>query len=885
MLNKNLDAVKEQSPELVKRIKKAKCDWAQVVNAKNGKLNCLIQKSNRVNYMYPDKDPLFGAKIMTKQYKFNKDSATVLIGCGLGHTVDYILKKMDDGHKLVIVEPELYFVKKMLEIYDFSNALKNSKLFISTTKEDTAFIVNYLDHIYVIQSFMCIAEKYVMWCPEYEEIAGNAMEVVNQYRCNTGTVMGAGHIIAENDIKNLPYIIKHRGVSQIKDLFKGKPAISVNTGPSLKKNIHLLKEIQDNVIIIAVAQSLRILMAYGITPDFICTVDYGEVNYEHFKGIMHSQVPLVALNRVYADIIKEYSGPKFICSTPTPGFDDITSILQEKGNIEQGGSVSHMNLGLAIHLGCNPIGVIGQDFAYNDGIEDDETLNSHINQVDAGGHVVVENGLLRWKIDDPRSLLKKQDHVMGYPVNVDGYYGKPVITNIGLQSFITSFERIIENKENEFYQWTEGGADLKGTKKETLQRAIDRGVFKDKIDKSVLLPLLTTEEDSKIDEAIDKLKEDIDNYESLIENCKEGLRTNKEASEATDKKKLQSILNDNEKYSNDAYNTARKLALMGVSIFHASRKIWSKELKVSGKNLHYKRNEDNLKIRLERNELILSEALKSAKKLLKLYKVSYKLLLDYRETGDESLLRTEVNEPFDFSDADDYFNVGNWAHVLVDTDRYLKCIDYHDKDVMAIRQKALEMKIADISKAKESYKTDRRQDLLDYNEYINKAHKSGKEDQDFETALDFLLQAHKLYPDEQTARRGMGTTYYKLGNLDKSIETYQQLHTDYPENHTYQFELGMVMLEKDQQEGFKILHDVMSKTEQFDNYFAHLGMLYETINKEQSIIFYESYLNKFPGDINIMSRLKDCLTAIGQDKKAGKIERKINELKLKKRGK
>ena len=44
--------------------------------------------------------------------------------------------------------------------------------------------------------------------------------LITQLRSNSGTVAGAGGLIAKNDITNLPFVIKHRGVNELKGLFK-----------------------------------------------------------------------------------------------------------------------------------------------------------------------------------------------------------------------------------------------------------------------------------------------------------------------------------------------------------------------------------------------------------------------------------------------------------------------------------------------------------------------------------------------------------------------------------------------------------------------------------------------------------------------------------------
>jgi hypothetical protein len=393
--NKNIEAIKKNNEKLAAWIdSQVETDWANLIEHK-GKYNLSIKQNGTIQTAYKLNNPAKDAIDITKKLPFPKDCSTVVIGIGIGHLLYQILKRKEKDHKVIIIEPIGHLIKLAFQVYDFSKWIKNQTLFICTLKEDVVFCINYLDSMFVIQDWFVIAEKYITDRIEYAQISVYATEVINQLRCNTGTIMGAGYEMASNDIKNLPYIIRERGIEELRDKYKDMPAILVSTGPSLQKNVHLLKDKQDKVVIIAVAQALRILLAYDITPDFICTVDFGDINYGHFKGLMDSKVPLIALNRTYAEILKDWKGIKYICASPQPGFQDTcTTILKDKGAVDQGGSVAHLCFGAAVHLGCNPIAFIGQDLALSDD-------KSHIELVDHGGDVKIENGQIKWKVKDP----------------------------------------------------------------------------------------------------------------------------------------------------------------------------------------------------------------------------------------------------------------------------------------------------------------------------------------------------------------------------------------------------------------------------------------------------------------------------------------------------
>jgi hypothetical protein len=441
-LKKNLTTLKEVNPELHDWItKEDDVDWIQQIQSKNKDPNILITCGSEIRPAYSMKNPKKEAFQAVKNMQLHKENVSIVIGFGLGYLTNAILSKMEKGHRIIIVEPVPQIIKLALNNFDFAKAIHSRDLILVNPKEaEISAVIYYISNQFVITNWLVTIDHYTELRPEiYGKLSGCVSNVINQIMCNIGTIAGtAGAKIADNDIACLPYVIRHRGVVELKGMFKDKPAVLVSTGPSLAKNIHNLIGMEDKVVIIAVGQALRVLLAYGIRPDFICTVDFGEVNMGHFRGLMDSDVPLVTVNRAYAPLLKAWQGPKFISSTPVPGFENMaTGILTEKGTIPAGGSVAHLCFGLAQLLECNPIIFIGQDLALGE--------TSHIAQADAMGEVKIsKDGQLIWKVKDHRcSLHGEKGYSMGPITQVPGYYGAPVLTNLGLMSFLTTFEQMI----------------------------------------------------------------------------------------------------------------------------------------------------------------------------------------------------------------------------------------------------------------------------------------------------------------------------------------------------------------------------------------------------------------------------------------------------------
>ena len=409
---------------------------------------------------------------------------------------------------------------------------------------------------------------------------------------------------------------------------------------------------------------MRVLLGYDIRPDFICTVDFGEVNMAHFKGLMDSNVPLICLNRTYAPLLKQWQGPKFItCNIQAE--DSALSVLNDKGTVMQGGSVAHLCLSAAAVMGCNPIMMIGQDLALGD--------KSHIEQADAGGKTKIVNGEIMWKVTDQRTHLHGNAYSMGAAVSTEGFFGGYVLTNSGLASFITAFENMIKAyKDFNIINCTQGGSRIKHTKQMTLQHAIDK-YCKEKLDKKIPKKLLRPIKNSKkiINDLIPKLEQEITDIKTIIRNCNYGISTGKKILKAKDDVFLLKELKKNEKYSNKAFELSKKITLVQLAIFNESKLIQTREMLVSGRIDNLRKNKDDLKIRVKRNRLILEAAIKASKRLKAHYKQA---IMDLQTITKLPMDRLWHQETVDLSDAHEYLNQGNFAHPYIDAKKVLKRI-------------------------------------------------------------------------------------------------------------------------------------------------------------------------------------------------------------------
>jgi hypothetical protein len=884
-LEVNLIALKKVNPMLAEVIEKDNTNYSYLVlkhNQETDFTNLFIQKPNKIHSAYGIDKQLENINKEVEKLSLEQDGGTIVIGIGLGHFINVICNKKNEKHVVVIVETIPKLLNETFRQYDFSKYIKNGTFLIACPDQiELQMVMGLIELNCVIKDWNLISEPYTALLPDkYSEITIYANDLLNQIRCNTGTVMGNGKIIAQNDIKNLPYILSSWGINKFENMFKDKPAVVVSTGPSLRKNIHLLKSHRDKVIIICVAQALRILLSYDIVPDFACTVDFGEINYEHFKGLFNCNVPLIALNRVYYKVLQEWKGPKIICTTPSnPENKNTMSYLANYGYVEQGGSVSHMAVGSAIKLGCNPIILIGQDLAYENNL-------SHNPNADASGTVEIkENGLIEWKVNDPNSILKDQVSCMGSIQEVDGYLEKTVQTNIGLLSFITSFEHIFKRyMDIKFINSTEGGANLKGAKNLALRDALKKYCLNNVYRKHIH-DMLKVKPDLDLicKEVIDLLKIDKEELEEIIKNSNDAIIAIDQATKYYNaKRKFNKYLNLNSEFSNKAHELTKKNDLLSIAIYYANRAIYAKELYVNGGYDHIKKDKADYLTRVKRNKLILDAVIKEAEELIKLYEIAVTYIDSIIVYGDDKYIleNTKLNEnnklvmndtktltliSYNLDDVEEYFKKNNFSHPYLESIKalnYIKDNKILDKDfikrVKEINHKAILMRKDTIDEAEKHFIENKIRERITVKELIELSMQAAKE-KDYVKSMDYIKKAHLLLPNNELVLWGLATINLFMKNIDESLNFYKILISKYPHNYRYQYEYGNVLLNVEPEEGIKNIMEVMSKTTEFDHFFKHIGKYYYLKSDfEKAATNYQSYVDKFPADYEAMKTLADC---------------------------
>ena len=392
-----------------------------------------------------------------------------LFGLGNGVLLKYLLSN-PRLKRIVVIEPDPQIAYVVLHMIDFSQEIHDGRLVILGQEQLDFPSIAPLFKELEVQRYVKLYYLHVM-TPFYEafqELIHKSnhlfIETIHHTIALAGNDTTDALIGLKHHMTNLPCIphtpplfdlIKKVGTTDV--------AVLVSTGPSLAKQLPLLKKIAPYVRIFAVDASLPILIQQGIKPDVVTSIErvavtsrfFEETPKEAMKGII-----TVLSSLQHAEVIDSVHGSDVIISLRPLGYMRVTG-PKEWGFIGIGMSAANMAYELIYHSHFKTCILIGQDLAYGkDG-------KSH-----ASGHVFGENDV-------------KQSAVDGWTVAYGGE-GKVKTTAIW-NMFRGFFEKdIAEAKARmETINATEGGARIFGAIELPFEKALSLHVKK----KSAKTPL------------------------------------------------------------------------------------------------------------------------------------------------------------------------------------------------------------------------------------------------------------------------------------------------------------------------------------------------------------------------------------------------------------
>ncbi|EDO7198230.1 DUF115 domain-containing protein, partial [Campylobacter coli] len=171
-------------------------------------------------------------------------------------------------------------------------------------------------------------------------------------------------------LQNIPSMLESIPFQRILNERKNKfeNAIVVSAGPSLAKQLSLLKAYQDKAVIFCADGALSMLEKEGIIPDYVTNLDCRDLAMKFFQN-KENKTSLNVLSCATHPSLVHFLDNKSVVLRDDPLYQRFN--LNDFGYIDTGTHVSHFSYTLALALGFKNIIMIGQDLAF------DEEGNSH----------------------------------------------------------------------------------------------------------------------------------------------------------------------------------------------------------------------------------------------------------------------------------------------------------------------------------------------------------------------------------------------------------------------------------------------------------------------------------------------------------------------------
>lgn len=454
-------------------------------------------------------NPLSEVQSKAAFYRQNFALYPVLFFYGVGNGVLLKILFQNPVHKLIIVfEKELEILWHILHIFDFSKELLGTKLrFFDTAKFSEA------DFNALCESLNLFARIYRLeiMCGFYEKFGEDFARVnlaMRQFfekstlRC--GNDIDDALMGLENFVCNLPKMLTQPSLKTLKKAYEKchQTAIIVSTGPSLSKQLPLLKQYASKAVIFAADSAYPILAKEGIKPDFVFMLERIDLTAEFFnndfkefdKDILFILAAVVHPRAL--ELLEKNHRPYII----VPRYYDFAHYcdFKEFDYIEDCPSVAHMAFNLACDLKFENIIFIGQDLAF------DENGNSH--PKDYQNSANFESTMYE--------ILKTEAYGGDGLVKTHGIW---LLFKQVLELFIT---RALKNGIR-VYNATEGGARIKGAIEKPFRECCEE-FLNEKSQKFLpnLKPLSKNKQDELLLKAFAKVFNAVKNCEKVEERLK-----------------------------------------------------------------------------------------------------------------------------------------------------------------------------------------------------------------------------------------------------------------------------------------------------------------------------------------------------------------------------
>ncbi|EAI3081579.1 DUF115 domain-containing protein [Campylobacter coli] len=424
---------------------------------------------------------------------------------GIGNAL--LIKNLAKHYKhLFVFESEIELFILALSVLDLSEELCSGKIYLVDIEEERVDIqLLILFDMKDMFEYLSLYEMFVnnvYYKKFYEDIWHKADELC---------IKSASVVIRNADItcflpllthgqflQNIPSMLEsipfQRILSQRKNKFDN--AIVVSAGPSLAKQLPLLKACQDKAVIFCADGALSMLEKEGIIPDYVTNLDCRDLAMKFFQNKENLKQSIIALEcATHPNVARSLNAENCMIVLRNKALYQRFN-FNDFGYIDTGTHVSHFSYTLALALGFKNIIMIGQDLAF------DEEGNSHSKGFDFGE--------------------KFEEEHKKYKLKIPAYAGKgEVLTHTTWNDYRIKLEYLFacNDQKAKFYNATEGGARINFTEELSFKECCEKLLTKEKPKFELPKSLTKNRSDKLLVKFKEKIQKDQENAKRFLDDA------------------------------------------------------------------------------------------------------------------------------------------------------------------------------------------------------------------------------------------------------------------------------------------------------------------------------------------------------------------------------
>ncbi|EQA8249238.1 motility associated factor glycosyltransferase family protein [Campylobacter jejuni] len=424
---------------------------------------------------------------------------------GIGNAL--LIKNLSKHYKhLFVFESEIELFILALSTIDLSEELCSGKIYLIDIKEERVDIqLLILFDMKDMFEYLSLYEMFVnnvYYKKFYEDIWHKADELCEKnikiVIRNLGLNLTISFQCYSHLLQNIPSMLGsipfQRILSERKNKFDN--AIVVSAGPSLTKQLPLLKAYQDKAVVFCADGALSMLEKEGVVPDYVTNLDCRDLAMKFFQNKGKLKQSIIALEcATHPNVVRSLKAENCMIVLRNKALYQRFN-LNDFGYIDTGTHVSHFSYTLALALGFKNIIMIGQDLAF------DEKGNSHSKGFSYGEQFSGEKTV---------PTLKTQ-----------AYGGKgEVLTHITWNDYRVKLEYLFacNDQKAKFYNATEGGARINFTEELSFKECCEKLLTKEKPKFELPKSLTKNRSDKLLAKFKEKIQKDQENAKRFLDDA------------------------------------------------------------------------------------------------------------------------------------------------------------------------------------------------------------------------------------------------------------------------------------------------------------------------------------------------------------------------------